>query len=83
MWTIKDSCILVFLKAKKKAFYGPLVSTKDGPGRRDAQPLVGPLKCFSGQLVGPLLFFLKVPPHPPVRSYANEHFAFIFVELDL
>ena len=44
---------------------------------------MGPLKCFSGQLVGPLLFFLKVPPHPPVRSYANEHFAFIFVELDL
>lgn len=26
---------------------------------------------------------LPPTPHPPLRSYANEHFAFIFVELDL
>ena len=48
---------------------------------------MGPLKCFSGQLVGPFIMFFKGPPpptpHPPLRSYANEHFAFIFVELDL
>ena len=41
---------------------------------------MGPLKCFSGQLVGPLLFFLKVPPHPlpPCAFIRQWTFRFYF-----